>query len=456
MTENRKAYEIDLAKPRDAGSSISDAVMLTLLFFIFICSSWDKFMSINVHGYNIRLASIILIPLIISGAKRIAIEHLRIRKDLKWLFLAFTVNLFAQFGQGLHSQEVAQSLQFLYMLFLVCSAGYMSSRNELINIAISLYIYSFVAMGIFGIYQFFIARFGFIPYGVEQWWIEFVFPRVNGLSYEPSYYAQYMLIGWSVVYFRAFDPNQQSPSMENKTLYFIFSILSSAIVLSSSRVMIALMFAVMTYRLLLSVIMSRPYIFLLKLIIALMLSGSLLFFYVRDLDFYGKAINRSAEYVMTQNTGVAANGSNSLDSRINNAYSTFRVFLDHPILGVSFGGIPYEIAKERGEEIQEYSDYKRNQGNTVAFEVMAAVGLPGFIFFLLWLRSLIQQCFIAIPTLPFSKWTLPFIAGLLVEILAMQFNQNIFRLYFWIHVAFISVLSFNKSNYHSGAADSPR
>ena len=98
------------------------------------------------------------------------------------------------------------------------------------------YVYSFAIIAIFGIVQFMLPLFGYPGLLVEQWWIPDRLARVNGFSYEPSYFATYLLIG--AVFIRSLT-HKHSSLLPARTLSTIYWLSIGAIVVSSSRMGIA-------------------------------------------------------------------------------------------------------------------------------------------------------------------------------------------------------------------------
>ena len=63
------------------------------------------------------------------------------------------------------------------------------------------YLWSFVAVALYGLLQFFgpLLLHVTMPFTV-QWIVHGRVARINAFSYEPSYYATYMFIGWAMLF----------------------------------------------------------------------------------------------------------------------------------------------------------------------------------------------------------------------------------------------------------------
>ena len=88
-----------------------------------------------------------------------------------------------------------------YAAWLFLDVGFVFAAVQIINSPAKMtcvlrwYALSFGAIAAFGLLQFFLPFAGIAPPLVKQWWIPGVLARVNGLSYEPSYFAGYMVAG---------------------------------------------------------------------------------------------------------------------------------------------------------------------------------------------------------------------------------------------------------------------
>jgi hypothetical protein len=74
---------------------------------------------------------------------------------------------------------------------------------------------------------------------VKQWWIPGELPRVNGFSYEPSYFATYLLIGFV---FTGSLRRNRSTLLPSGRLLAIYWLTAIGIILSSSRMGIFFLF----------------------------------------------------------------------------------------------------------------------------------------------------------------------------------------------------------------------
>ena len=133
-------------------------------------------------------------------------------------------------------------------------------------------------------------------------------------------------------------------------------------------------------------------------------------------------------------TGIFSTRSGTFTRRLLNAKETFKVFLSNPFIGVSLGGIPAGRGELIGKVITSQSEAKHLEGMSVLLEVLAASGVVGFIFFALYSIKLFFK-----PLFENNVLLKALAISLIFQFIMLQFNQNIQRLYFWLHVAVLSM-----------------
>src|SRR5690606_6216087 len=117
------------------------------------------------------------------------------------------------------------------LLMILTFTNLLNTKKRIWN-AFKLYVGSFLIIGLFGIFQFFAPIIGLGAPLIRQWWMVDVFPRVNGFSYEPSYFASYMLIGWVISFYLY---RYKSTLYTRNVTLLIFIVCSLSMILSSSR-----------------------------------------------------------------------------------------------------------------------------------------------------------------------------------------------------------------------------
>jgi O-antigen ligase len=144
--------------------------------------------------------------------------------------------------------------------------------------------------------------------------------------------------------------------------------------------------------------------------------------------------------VLAAGTGLYGTAAHSVNDREKSLSNTIAVFEKSPLVGYSLGGVATAIAVEHGTLVAGNSDAKHNEGGSVIVEVLAASGIIGVIPFLLYFGVLIGKPLSVSRRVGTQAGTV--LAALtwafLMELLILQFNQNILRAYLWFHVGVLS------------------
>lgn len=404
-----------------------------LLMLIFITASFDIALQFKVFEFTIRLPYVLALILIFFYFPR-KLRFLGLYYFLVWTFF---LSIFL-FNTSLVSRNIGYLLWHSLHFFLIISIAQVANDDRKFMILFRLYLYSFAFIAYLGLFQFFLGVFG-VDFYVEQWWIENRLPRVNGFSYEPSYYATYLIIGWTIFFFFVVQRTYLLP--KHLTKHFLF-ILTLALVLSSSRLGIFFMASVvMAFSLWISVKSVFTLVVLRKHIYFLCFS---LFLFLCTLAYVVPMIVSKYSFLLN-GTGLAGQASHST-VRFETMSDMIGIILNNPFEGTSLGGIPSAIAKYKGFEITSVAEAKNFEGINVFLEVFIASGLIGFFFFILYLVKIIMSSFAILNNKVFDIQTKSIsnalIISFLVELAILCFNQNILRIYLWLHIAMINAFYF--------------
>lgn len=395
-----------------------------LIFLIFLTSSFDIFLTVDVFGFTFRISQIFCIALMIIYLCTIIkrgkmILPLGYKNLLIWVAMLVAVT----FNTALPSINIGYHLWLIFDILIIFCLTQLIEDKEANNKILKLYILSFFIMAIVGIIEFIIGVMGIkIPF-ITQWWIDGKFPRINGFSFEPSYYATYLLLGW--VFCRVLVERNIKIC---KNLFRILITITIAIILSSSRMGIAMIaiFEVIMWLKNLFRGTNKKYVQIMFIIgvITVIIIGFLFQQGKLDRILFGTGLNGTA--------------SHSVTIRENDLLSVWEVFKQSPIVGRGLGGIYVQIAENRGFDIYNVSVQSVATGISVFLEVLAASGIIAFIFFILYMLNLIVK------PLKLNKRNIEqehkdimnaLVLSFIMEIIILQFNQNILRIYFWIHIA---------------------
>jgi len=415
---------------------------------ILICftSSFDIFLVINAGG-NYRFCQVVLAPLIVLGVIKVLwTDRLVLVLGSLWLSIWFLFQVTFIPVTTFWPKSVGYCLWLLLNIGMIfCFVQLFSDNAQALRTLVRWYLYSFVFVAILGILQFLLPILGLQGIFITQWWIPGVLPRVNGFSYEPSYFACYLLIGFVLVssLIRA-----QSPVLSSKTLRTFYCLIAMGIIVSSSRLgivflLVEVLIAGITPWLSFFADLKRLRIVRAK--IRLLVPSLLVFTFILLLVAGAMTLIRRSPVlllVFLNGTGVSNTAAHSVIERENSLRETIAVFVQHPFIGRSLGGISSAIAEYEGSSIRSFEDAKKIEGMSVFAEVLAASGVIGFIPFLCFLvvtiRSPLRLARVAPPF--YSSLLRGLVRSLVFTWAILQFNQNVLRTYLWVHIAILATV----------------
>jgi hypothetical protein len=414
-------------------------IFRVLVFLIFVTSSFDIFLNVNLGGFNIR-ACYLFVFLFITLYLYFYKDAARIRFLGLFFFLAWVAFLLAfVWNTPLLNRNIGY-LIWLGFNCMTCYVIYKFAMHSDVYRLIKLYLISFFFLSIVGILQFTLSQFG-IHILVTMWWAAEKIARVNAFSYEPSYYASYLLIGFCFLYA---SQRKQIYYFRKKNQLLILVFLVVAIFLSTSRMGILFMILILLYdvfRMLFRVVFTRR-ISTVNFIVSvcLILSFSVVIGNI--------LLDEELRSRYLAGTGLESTAAHSREVREEQLLNVWRIFLDSPVIGYSLGGIAPNIAVMEGVIPETVEETKPFEGLNVILEVLAASGIIGFIFFFFWIFQLFRGAFrlsgrlkregfwqegILLQSLCFA---------LLIELVILSFSQNILRPYLWILIGLINAAYF--------------
>lgn len=416
-------------------------ISIYLVYFSIFTSSFDIFLVVNL-GFNFRISQLVLLlcfailAILVVEKRKIKLFH-----GFGFLFLWSILNLIFVLNSYSYVRAIGYSFWLFYYLIMILFFVFLFDEKPKFLNLIRVYIYSFLFIAAFGLFQFISPFIGLQTGLITQWWIDGILPRINGFSYEPSYYATYLLIGF--IFTGYLIRNNIYLWNDERIRYIHFMILLS-MVLSSSRMgiaMIVLWYSIPFLNIIKKVIINALRFKDLSQIISYLLLGGIgMILVLTYLDL-------SKLSFLLQGIGLGGSSTHSTMGRLNTALDTFRVFLQNPIFGVSLGGVAASLAHMRGFISISFDVLKMNEGMVTFIEVLAASGILGFIPFLFFLKSIVVDPFKkAQKLINFDGQIIRgLVYALIFELLILQLNQNILRPYLWIHIA-ILLTAFNLFN----------
>ena len=420
-----------------------------LIFLIFLTSSFDIFLNVNLGGFNIR-ACYLFVFLFITLYLYFYRDAARIRFLGLFFFLAWVAFLLAfVWNTPLLSRNIGY-LVWLGFNCMICYVIYKFAMHSDVYRLIKLYLISFFFLAVAGVLQFTLSQFG-LHILVTMWWDVQKIARVNAFSYEPSYYASYLLIGFCFLYA---SQRKQIYYFSKKIQLLILGFMVVAIFLSTSRMGILFMILILLYdvfRMLFRAVFTRR-ISTINFIVSV---GFVLFF---SIIIGNILLDEELRTRYLAGTGLESTAAHSRKVREGQLLNVWRIFVESPFIGYSLGGIAPNIALMEGaisvtetrgvREIVSMEDIKSYEGLNVTLEVLAASGIIGFLFYLLWILQLFRGGLRLSDRLKAQGFRYEGILlgslcfALLVELVILSFSQNILRPYLWILIGLINAVYF--------------
>jgi len=353
-------------------------------------------------------------------------------------------------GSIMPSIGIPYYLLLFFTIFGVFAVLQLYGRSCYIESLMKIYLSSYVFVGLFGIFQQITPALHLGTYFVQMWIIPKKFPRINGFSYEPSYFVTYIVMGWIMILdLRA---SNARITLTKKWKWYAVA-LGSVMFLSTSRTAWLIMVvegiarvgpkALRGARRELVKLRAGYLRIPLPRFAVLALIG--IIFGVGALAAVAISSIVDPEIFLV-GTGINNTASHSVDDRSNRSVDTFNIFLAHPFIGQSLTGVGGRVAELHGERFNSVEDLRKTWGFPVILEVLAASGILGVIPFLYFFGvitvgnfSLIKQNW----PQEQAKWLRALVRALIFECLILLGNQNLQREYLWFHVTMVVTIGFS-------------
>ncbi len=422
-----------------------DRVAMLTAVLILLTSSFDIFLILEAGG-NYRFCQIItpvlIILAVIKATRSTRMPVLGALSIFIWLIFQAVFIPVTTFWP----KSVGYCLWLLLNIGLVHSFVQLFGDNaKSLMTLLRWYTYSFALVASFGVIQFVLPLLSFQAPLVSQWWIPNLLARVNGFSYEPSYFATYLLIGF--VFTGSLRRNHSS-LLPARTLLAIYWLTAIGVVLSSSRMGIFFLFLdvflsqLTPWRAVCAdFIHCRIALFKLRALIPSLLSIGFMFVIVAGASLAIEN-NPGVALLFLNGTGISDTAAHSVIQREDALEETLTVFIQHPVIGRSLGGVSVAIAGLEGGKVQSFEASKDFEGMSVFAEALAASGVIGIVPFVCFLIVTFRK------PLRLARIVPPFYSALLHALLRsllfawaiLQFNQNMLRPYLWTHLAILATV----------------
>jgi O-antigen ligase len=440
---------------------VASALGRGLCFLTILFASGDVWPVIRV-GFTFRFAQV---GTLLAAVLLLSDRNLRIRgfPGIVWLYgfilwvtLTLPLSLFFERSVGYVLWAITD------VLTIVTFVHYFDTESRM-HTLIRWYCIGFIGLSWFGLIQLLLGLRG-IDLLVQEWWIPGRLPRVSGLSYEPSYYATYLIPGWV---FSAFLVETKAALPKPRLVWTCLISTTLALVFSTSRMGWLMMILWILFRglartlraLLRGVVGRRSLVGTWSTVLAAVLVGTLLV-------QYGNQVAASVRggIFLFQGVGLFGESSSSSTSRLDDFESTWTAFKERPVIGSGIGALPVEIAGQADEEVVSIEEAKAHEGMSVLVELLASTGLIGGFLTLAFAVTVVLSYrhgwSVASP--PHRNILSGVAWGVVWILLILQFNQNFLRIYLFVDLAVLvcCIMAVSNGGYTylpaQGGAGSPR
>lgn len=415
--------------------SKGSAIINTIIWISILMASCDIVAAFDVAGLTVRISQLISMAAMFFFLLRIIrFGNVKILTPYYNLLIVIVINTICIVNSKTIFNAVGYDLWLIFDCVQVLTFTYFLSKQESIYSIVHKYIMCFNVFAVIGFLQFALQFVG-INFYVTQY---NDLHRSNGFSFEPSFYATYMIMGAIICLYLLERRNYKC--MRKRALIFSTLLNVGAVVISTSRMGLIVLLLYVVYRGFMSL---RIYIHmrahLIKILFSLMpiLVGIGLIAFILAIEF-------EVPFVMHYMSGLGVGGasSHSADARMTGFKDTWTLFLDSPLLGCSLGGIDAGIIEYKA---RNYT-VANNGGASmcISLEALAAYGIIGAFFFFKYMWDLTIGGYLKAKKRPGEQSEREPVYAMLIalffEFMILQLNQNVLRPPFWVHIALVSTM----------------
>ncbi len=397
------------------------------ILLILLSSSFDIFGVVDIGGMTLRISQLLIacciVIVLISGKVSTPpkMGYLLIWMILQFIFALRSSNLLYSIGYCFWT-VLSISIVFVFYNFV--------NTKKRADWLIKSYIISFVVMSFLGFFQWILGFAGISFYLTQTSFNATRIPRINGFTYEPSYYSTYLLPGWILVMYLW---ENGTHLFSKRTIMCFAIIISLALFLSTSRMGWIFMVVWLAYRgcFALKIMLKRELARRRFTYIAILSIGII---GVVTLAIY--LINKNGIGFIVAGLGIDGSSAHSSSARTSQFYNTLQLFLDSPVIGLSLGGVPVKYCEK-----MNIVPFDSGASMCVWVELLAGSGIVGIIPFGIWFYNLITDIRVRKKYIDRRNECNGLFYALLFESMILAMNQNILRIYFWTLIGIVVVVT---------------
>jgi O-antigen ligase len=413
-------------------------------------ASFDVILSVNVGG-SLRFSQAVMIAVCFAALARMLQTGTVLwpRGSTALVLWIFIQALFVPL-----SGVMTIGFEFFAMLVFTAAGLFaiiqLYGQSNRIESLMRMYLLSYVFVASAGLLQFVLPVLHLPSFLVTQWIVHDRLARINAFSYEPSYFATYLILGWIMLVELRFS----NARITRGRGWMVATILvTAALFLSSSKT--AWVFMIVEF---LARMVPRLWSAFRGLVRQLREGHILIRVPGRKLVFQGivlccilvagaAALSRVVKdpAVFLSGTGLASQPAHSLNTRLDVARQTLEAYKEHPFIGRSLGGVSIYIASRDGLEVTSMEMVRKFWGFPVIMDVLVASGLFGFIPFLVFLYvNTFGALKLATRHWPQerARWLRALARAMIFEWMLLMADQNLLRVYLWYHFAMVALVAY--------------
>lgn len=406
-----------------------------LFFFIILTLSFDTFLTVEVMGVmTVRIAQLLAFTLVLILVFEKFLRGklaMRIYSPVSLPLFLFCVWAFFSISKSaflLKSTAYALWTMSNFVFFFLLPIEFLQDEPKKTVAAIKMYLFSFMFMGLLGIYQFISLRSDFPITIKAHSWIGSEIPRACVFSYEPSYYVTYMILGITLSSILFFSGVKKIGKLNTGITAMVGCL---AVILSTATTgLVALLllvgscfYYVFRHNFLSLVLLGKIRKSCLRF--GLVLLSICSFFFIIGFLYWDYI---SYFWLRFFYDPIGAGG-----GRWNRIIQTLQVFKENVLMGVGIGGFgAYVTSGSSGIDMWDRT------ACGVGPEILAEMGIIGFLIWLwiilVYIKSILRLISKEAVPIFWRRVLQGMLAAFILEVVLLQINQNFLRLYVWFHL----------------------
>lgn len=402
-----------------AAVSKKENIGILLAEIIILTASFDIVAAIDIGGVTIRLAQFVIL---IGTCYLFTKGRIALPIGYKWLLLWLILQAASIWNAPNCMYAVGYFFWLVLNVMVVIMLQNFFNTGYRADVLIRFFVKSFFVMSLLGLFQWLCKIMGINFFLTQETLNASNLPRLNGFTYEPSYYSTYLLPGWIITVY-LFEEGSKLFTKAELQLYAV--VISLALLLSTSRMGWLFMGLWLFYRAMVylksflrgKITRSRLVIMGAAAVVALCAAV---------------LIQRNSIDVFVGGLGIHGTSAHSSNARIMQFVNTLKLVQMNPLFGYSLGGVAAEYCQTYG------LPFDSGVATCVWAELLVASGLVGMIPFIVWFGNLLVMPLSKAITLDRQRECTALFYALVWECGILAMNQNILRIYFWVLLGVIN------------------